>query len=307
MGVKPPKSWPEAVVKFMKERAGNVSINDTKQRLAWLYQYLGEIRDIREINRDMMDTIMQKRGVSEKTPQSENSTANRYVACVTAILNAACRDWDWIERSPRLKTYPEPSGSEKWLSVEEWKALESELPPHLLGPATFALGTGLRKAKVFGLEWSQIDLKRRCMTFKGTANKSGNTIPLNDTAMRAIEMAQALPVRHVTYVFTYEGQPLGSYGRAWYNAVDRAGLDVNWHAFRHTFASWLGQEGVPEGIIDRLGGWNVKKKATRERYTHLAVEHLRPHAAVIDRLLSSESQKSGNHTTHSAAVSAATA
>lgn len=306
MGIKPAKSWQDAVVRFVKERGANASIKDTVQRITWMDQYLGKVTDIREINRDGVDGIMQKRGVLT-TPCSANSTANRYVAVITAILNAACREWDWIERSPKLKTYPEPSGSEKWLSVEEWGSLESELPQHLLGPATFALGTGLRKAKVFGLEWAQIDLKRRCMTFKGTANKSGNTIPLNDTAMRAIEMAQALPVRHVTYVFTYEGQPLGSYGRAWYNAVDRAGLDMNWHGLRHTFASWLGQEGVPEGVIDRLGGWNVKKSATRERYTHLNMEHLRPHAAVIDRLLRPQFTQTNGHHTVPTATTAATA
>ena len=28
-----------------------------------------------------------------------------------------------------------------------------------------------------------------------------------------------------------------------------------WHGLRHTFASWLGQSGAPEMVIDQLCGW----------------------------------------------------
>ena len=220
----------------------------------------------------------------------------------------------WIESAPKFRTYPITEGRERWLSVEDWKRLthpDAKAPLHLLRPAAFALATGMRENKVFQLEWTQISMRDRRLTFKGTDNKLGNTIPLNDTAMSVLEEIRRSPVRHLTRVFfwqkprlengklTYSIEPLESYGKAWWKWLERAGLgayderghwqgDVCWHTLRHTFASWLGNAGVPEGIIDRLGGWSTGKKTTRERYTHLAVDHLRPYAEVIDRLLAGE-------------------
>src|SRR5687767_11305908 len=70
-----------------------------------------------------------------------------------------------------------------------------------------------------------------------------------------------------------------------YEGTVWVGDGMTFHGLRHTFASWLGERGVPEGVIDRLGGWKVNKKKTRERYTHLNVETLRPYSAVIDHVL----------------------
>ncbi|MDP2811634.1 MAG: site-specific integrase [Rhodocyclaceae bacterium] len=152
---------------------------------------------------------------------------------------------------------------------------------HLLLPARFAMATGLRAGKAFGLEWNQIDIKNRSMTFSGNAIKRGNTIPLNQTAISVLDDAKAQETVHLQRVFLYEGEPLQDYGASWYKARGRAGLpNFPWHGFRHTFASWLGQSGCPETALDRLCGW--AEKDTRSIYTHLNVETLRPYAEIID-------------------------
>lgn len=303
MGMKPPRSWKEAVVKFLKERQHQRTIRDTMQRLAWFDKYLGEIQDIRQITRELMGTIMEDRGVKPKEACSANSTANRYVAAVSAVLNEACKSWDWIERAPKLLIYPEPEGRDAFLTVEQWKKLEPELPQHLRWAATFALATGLRDGKVFGLEWSQIDMQKRTLSTVGTANKLGVTIPLNATAMHVLREINALPVRHLTRVLTYRGKPVSDYGRAWYKAQERAGLGklerwkdeqgkwherftgFPWHGLRHTFNSWLAQNGVDKEKRNLLCGWSGRNKDTADRYTHLFVDHLRPYTEVIDTLL----------------------
>lgn len=310
MGLKPPRSWQEAVVKFLKERQHQKSISDTTQRLAWFDPYLGKIEDIRSISRDMMHEIMQARGIRMKEAFSSNSTANRYVAAVSSVLTAACREWDWIERTPKFLSYPEPDGREVCLTVEEWRLLERELPQHLRWAATFSLATGLRDGKVFGLEWQQIDMNERRLTTQGTANKLGVTIPLNETAMRVLREIKADPVRHMSRVFTYKGKPIDDYGRAWQKAQVRAGLATiekwqdeegkherftgfPWHGLRHTFNSWLAQQGVSKEIRNLLCGWSSGKKDTADRYTHLFVEHLRPYCEVIDTVLA---QTAGENT-----------
>jgi integrase len=59
------------------------------------------------------------------------------------------------------------------------------------------LTTGLRDGKVFGLEWSQIDMNARRLTTKGEANKLGVTIPLNASAMGVLMQIRSNPARHL--------------------------------------------------------------------------------------------------------------
>jgi integrase len=54
------------------------------------------------------------------------------------------------------------------------------------------------------------------------------------------------------------------------------------HDFRHTWASWLIQNGAPEHLIQALGGW--KTAAMVKRYATLQVQHLAPTAGLIDRV-----------------------
>lgn len=318
LGIKPAKSWQEMCVKWGKERGHKATFSFDLLAIEWWTKYLGHITDVRTITRDLIDEIvLRERPVQPKVKCSANKTANEYVGIISGMLNAACDEWDWIERAPKLRRYPKPDGRERYLSVEEWRKLEAQLPLHLRRAATFALATGLRADKVFRLEWAQVNLKERRMSFVGPDNKPGNTIPLNDTAMGVLEEIRGeLRQRGIIMqrVFTwqkpiakrrkkdrleavqYETVPLNDYGKAWNKAMERAGFGryegtvwvgdgMTFHGLRHTFATWLGERGVPEAIIDRLGGWKVDKKKTRERYTHLNVEHLRQFSAVVDHVL----------------------
>lgn len=180
MGAKPPKSWKEAVVKYLKERQHKPSYDTIVQRLSWWSPHLKHIHDIKSITRDMIDSILSKHRNVTALPSPANTTANKYAGSVGAVMTAACREWGW------------------------------------------------------------------------------------------------------------NGEPLQDYGAGWYKARSRAELaDFPWHGFRHTFASWLGQNGCPETALDQLCGW--AEKDTRSIYTHLNVETLRPYAEIIDSLLGTKS------------------
>jgi integrase len=57
--------------------------------------------------------------------------------------------------------------------------------------------------------------------------------------------------------------------KAWRNALKRAGVtDCRWHDLRHTWASWLIQNGTPLFDLQEMGGW--KSAAMVRRYAHLA-------------------------------------
>ncbi len=70
---------------------------------------------------------------------------------------------------------------------------------------------------------------------------------------------------------------------AWRAALKRAGIeDFRFHDFRHTWASWLVQAGVPISVLQEMGGWESIEMV--RRYAHLAPNHLTEHARQIDSI-----------------------
>lgn len=56
-------------------------------------------------------------------------------------------------------------------------------------------------------------------------------------------------------------------------SLQKAGIvNFRWHDLRHTWASWLAQDGVPLHIIQALGGWSQYKMVLR--YAHLCPDDL---------------------------------
>jgi integrase len=62
-------------------------------------------------------------------------------------------------------------------------------------------------------------------------------------------------------------------------ALREAGRDSSrlegytWHGNRHTFASRLAMNGVPDRTIMQLGGWKSERMV--KRYSHLSADYLR--------------------------------
>lgn len=269
-------------MRWAKEKAHKVSIENDLGKIEWLDEHFGSVHDINTITRERVDGIMQLRGVSVQA-SSANSTANRFVALISGILNAAEREWEWGTKAPVLKRYHEPPSNGRALTLEEWRKLEKELPRHLKLAAAFSISTGLREAKVFGLKWKM--LTDGSLTFTGTTNKLGNSIPLNASALAVLSECRLTQIVSPEYVFLYNGKPMQEHGqRSFAKAVERAQIGhVMWKDFRTTFNSWLAQAGVPEEIRKRLMGH--KTNSVHDRYTRLYVEHLRPFSEIIDSVL----------------------
>ena len=153
----------------------------------------------------------------------------------------------------------------------------SELPDHLAAMARFALATGLREANVVKLEWSQVDLDRRCAWIHADQAKARKAIPVPLNTEAILVLRQQIGT-HSTRVFTYNGSPVTkANNHAWLKALARAGIkDFRWHDLRHTWASWHVQQGTPLHVLQELGGWSDHEMV--RRYAHLSVEHLAEYA-----------------------------
>jgi len=233
----------------------------------------------------------------------QGATRNRCIQLLTAILNTAVRR-KWIEKVPHMERVKVANGRTRWLTYEEWKRLQAELPTNLRQMARFAVATGLRENNVIGLRWNQVNMRRRVAWVHPDEAKAGTAIgiPLSDDALQVLKEQVGL---HKEFVFVYfrsektedndEGQPEGkpvtkASTKAWKAALVRAGIDVvetekvdergepiltstfRWHDLRHTWASWHVMNGTPLEVLQKLGGWKTVQMVLR--YAHLAPEHL---------------------------------
>jgi integrase len=113
----------------------------------------------------------------------------------------------------------EPTRRIRFLTHEEAQRLLKELPEHLADMAAFSLSTGLRRANVTGLEWSQVDLTRRVAWIHPDQPKARKAIavPLNAEAVLIIRKQIG---KHSCYVFSYKGHKITQVNtNAWQKSI----------------------------------------------------------------------------------------
>lgn len=229
-------------------------------------------RILETLGNDPLDTITADTVASAFAGQSPGSY-NRNRALLVALLNLA-HARGWLAEVPAIPTRRVIAARIRFLSAAEWQRLQAELPPHLLPMARLAIATGLRRANVTHLEWSQVDLARRVAWVHPDQAKAGKPIgvPLSDDALAVLRGQLG---KHERWVFpTFRGGPQEQISKGWKSALQRAGIEPSfrWHDLRHTWASWHVMAGTPLEVLQKLGGWSSLVMVMR--YAHLAPDHL---------------------------------
>lgn len=254
---------------FWRERFGKLGL-----------QYLDEIEP---------DHIRQIRDAEVGRPGRRGpikpATVDRHLAFLRSVVRAAANKWSWIRHPPYVELFNEEDARERYLEPHEIHALVKALPRPFDDMAMFAVSTGLRQGNVFGLKWSEVNLVTRTIRFPWMVmkNRKSFSVALNETAVQVIRNQIG---RSTEYVFARDdGQPFEWLpSKMWKVSLQEAGLtDVRWHDLRHTWASLLRQSGVGLDDLQEMGGW--QSAIMVKRYAHINVDHLRPFAAVMDRLL----------------------
>lgn len=287
LGHKPRYTWNDAVVRFVADREDAASLDSMLIHLRWLDPHLDGVA-LADIDRNRIEAITKaKRNDTVKARSGKNvrdtgrkvtkSTVNRVLEVLAAVLHAAV-DWEWLDRMPKVPMLSEPTKRIRWITQLEAQRLIEQLPGHLADMALFSLETGLRRANVTGLEWSQVDLVRRMAWIHPDQAKARRAIPvpLSDVAVSVLlrQRGNKRESAHVASVFVFRGKPVTQTStKAWHKALERAGIrEFRWHDLRHTWASWHVQRGTPLHVLKELGGWETMEMV--QRYAHLSVDHL---------------------------------
>ncbi len=217
-------------------------------------------------------------------------TVNKELSTLKAAFNIAVR-WDYIETNPfvgvtRLRIPEKPP---EYFTREEVRMLEEETGGEWLHDLiVLAVNTGMRAGELTSLRWQNVDLNRRIIHVVSSGDfktKTGRAriVPLN---ARACALLAERRGRGEDYVLTMYGRQIRKnwVSSAFKKIVRRLELrdELHFHSLRHTFASWLVQDGVSLYQVGRLLGHSTAR--TTEVYAHLQPETMHD---VVERLMDS--------------------
>jgi len=239
-------------------------------------------------------------------------TVKRCVHLLSASLAAAV-DAEIIDVNPAARLKIEGSGGvvhERYLTREEYATLREHMPTvrdQLI--LDLLVYTGMRWGELAGLHTARVDLDggvlrvaeawdERSGLMKGTPKgKRPRTVPLTP---KLVETLRDLPHEGQTCGYEHDrGRCVGPLllttdagavlrnqkwaADAFRPAVDAAGVGhARIHDLRHTYASWLLQDGIDLAEVGQLLGH--RSPVTTQRYAHLRDE---PSAAVLAALAGS--------------------
>jgi integrase len=145
--------------------------------------------------------------------------------------------------------------------------------------------TGARRNEITQAKWSYIDRERRTLLVPLAKSGKPRTIALSGAA---IALLQSIPHDEGNeYIFPspYSGHPFASLHYPWDRIRRRAGLtDLRLHDLRHSFASFLVNQGVSLYVVQGLLG-HTQVRMT-QRYAHLAPQTLLDATEVVAHVIS---------------------
>jgi integrase len=215
----------------------------------------------------------------------KGSTVNRQFNTIRSILGKAVKNLGWLERVPQWTKEKELEPTRGVLSKPEEKRLLKELPPHLKRITRFALETGLRKSTITALTMDMFDPETGVLTIPAKLllkTRKPLVIPISLKARSLVINEEGLSEGKLGLrildpnrpIFTYEGKAFKNpAGAAWQKAKKRAGVDITFHELRHTWATRMLEEGVPEAIVAELGGWTSTRML--KTYSHIDVSNVK--------------------------------
>lgn len=245
-----------------------------------------------------IEKIKKNMNEAEMSPRS----IQYVLATVRQVWNSARRN-GLVESESPTKQVKIPKMDNKrlrFLTREEAESLLENLKnrsTQLHDLALVSLQCGLRAGEIFGLTWGDVDLKRGTLTLRNT--KGGKNRVAFMTGQVKEMLGSMVRGKHDDFVFPdRNGQKIMRISKSFERAVDELKFNegisdprqwVVFHTLRHTFASWLVENGTDLYTVKELLGH--ASLTMTERYSHLGQNTLQTAVRNLEKSLSNEKKK----------------
>ncbi|HML53139.1 MAG TPA: tyrosine-type recombinase/integrase [Solidesulfovibrio magneticus] len=247
----------------------------------WLKPVIQDLtlKDISPFHLERVKKTMSDAGLTPRTQY--------YALCVVRQVFNFARDHEFCDCLSPTNRVKKPSTDNRrlrFLTHDEANQLLrhlSERSPKLHDMALLSLHCGLRAGEIFSLTWGDVDIERDLLALKDT--KSGrNRVAYMTTSVRKMLIDKQLGP-HGSLVFPGRGGVKRSWvSNAFERAVNELGFNngvidsrqkVVFHTLRHTYASWLVEQGIDLYSVKELMGHSTLSMT--ERYSHLSPQKMR--------------------------------
>jgi integrase len=252
----------------------------------WIKTVIGHLplKDIAPFHLEKLKKVMAE---GEQSPRSIEYA----LAVVRQIFNTAKRLGVYGGESPtlRVKAPKVDNGRMRFLTHEEATALLNALKAKstdVYDMAVLSLFTGLRFGEIASLTWQDVDLSKGVLTIRDA--KAGSRYAF--LTEQAAEMLKSrLQGKPSDYVFqNRSGGKMDSVSHTFprvvndlklNDGIDDPRLRIYFHSCRHSYASWMIDEGADLYTVQKLLGH--KTNVMTQRYAHLSENRLKDAAKAL--------------------------
>jgi len=254
----------------------------------WISPVIGK-KALKEISPLDLERIKRKMHKAERAPRSIHYT----LAVIRQVFNFAriVNLFNDVNPATLVKKPTDDNKRTRFLTKDEADKLLKGLKERsnqLHDMSLLSLHCGLRAGEIFNLTWNDLDLDQGIITLRDT--KSGKTryaYMTNDVK----NMFSGLEKKNQLVFPNRDGNKIIEASNAFGRCVNELGLNegiednrdkVVFHTLRHTYASWLVQQGVGLYVVkERLGHSTI---TMTERYAHLAPENAQQTVKTIEKI-----------------------
>lgn len=234
---------------------------------------------------------MQERGYAA-------GTSNRVIMIVRYLYNLAAK---W--KVPGVASNP-TRGIEMGRESERNRFLTREEAQQLVGAIAadenrtaanailLLMLTGARRNEVTQAKWEHVLWNERKLFVPLAKSGKPRWIALSPSALSLLQSLRQDAASEYIFPSAVTGRPSPSLWFPWRRIRARAGLaDVRLHDLRHSFASFLVNEGVSLYVVQALLGHANAR--TTQRYAHLANDTLSDATIIVDGIVTARSRGNG--------------
>lgn len=285
--------WEEYYLPFAKQSKSPKSVKTEEGFYRnWINEVIGQI-PLKDISITNLQLLMQKLRDSGKSPR----TSEYCFAVISQVWNYAL-NFQLVSGKNPVKLIKQPKFDNqriRFLTKDEAKALLDALSkntPEVHDMAVLSLFGGLRLGEIMTLHWADVSFEHKTITILDPKSKKNRHCFINQQILSVLQKRFTGQNRDELVFPTKEGTQKSFLSKSFARTVNQLKLNENitdqrqkivFHSLRHTFASWLVQNGIPIYTVAELMGHSTLEMT--KRYAHLAPDTLQTAATSLDDVL----------------------
>ena len=248
----------------------------------WISPVIGKmpLKDIMPLNLEKIKRNMVK---AEKSPRSINYA----LAVIRQVYNSAKQNRIYSGDSPLIGVNKLKVDNKRYRFLTHTEAnnlmnILKKRNQQMHAMAMLSLHCGLRASEIFFLTWADINFDEKTIFIRDPKNKKNRFANMTQELNNILASYNTGKKNDKLLFINSKGNKFKEIPKLFKEVVDRIGLNnsvddrrkkVVFHTLRHTYASWMVQNGVDLYTVKEL--MRHSTLAMTERYAHLAKENLK--------------------------------